>query len=57
MIAAVFDLLKVAGLAQGVVDWVSTWLPFYSLGLGWIVPGAVGTMIGLIIAKHGKKTA
>ena len=57
MIAAVFDLLKVAGLAQGVVDWVSTWLPFYSLGLGWIVPGAVGTMIGLIIAKPGKKTA
>ena len=50
-------MLKVAGLAQGVVDWVSTWLPFYSLGLGWIVPGAVGTMIGLIIAKHGKKTA
>ena len=57
MIAAVFDLLKVAGLAQGGVDWGSTWLPFYSLGLGWIVPGAVGTMIGLIIARHGKKTA
>ena len=59
MIAAVFDLFKVSGLAsvQGIVAWVGTWLPFYSLGLGWIVPGAVGTLIGLVIAKVGKKTA
>ena len=57
MVAAVFDLLKVAGLAQGVVEWVGTWLPFYSLGLGWIVPGAIGTLIGLVAAKAGKKTA
>ena len=57
MVAAVFDLLKVAGLAQGVVEWVGTWLPFYSLGLGWIVPGAIGTVVGLVIAKTGKKTA
>ena len=56
LVAAVFDLLKVAGLAQGVVDWVGTWLPFYSLGLGWIVPGAVGTLVGLVAAKAGKKT-
>ena len=56
LVAAVFDLLKVAGLAQGVVDWVGTWLPFYSLGLGWVVPGAVGTLVGLVAAKAGKKT-
>ena len=56
MVAAVFDLLKVAGLAQGVVDWVGTWLPFYSLGLGWVVPGAVGTLVGLVAAKAGRKT-
>ena len=56
LVAAVFDLLKVAGLAQGVVDWVGTWLPFYSLGLGWVVPGAVGTLVGLVAAKAGRKT-
>ena len=56
LVAAVFDLLKVAGLAQGVVDWVGTWLPFYSLGLGWVVPGAVGTLVGLVAAKAGGKT-
>ena len=57
MIAAVLDLCRVSGLAslQGMVEWASGWLPFYSLGLGWLVPGAVGTIVGIIVAKFTKK--
>lgn len=59
MIAAVLDLLRVSGAesVQGIVAWASGWLPFYSMGLGWIVPGAVGVVVGLLVAKAKKKNA
>lgn len=57
MIAAVLDLLRVSGLAQGVVEWASGWLPLYTMGLGWLVPGVIGTVVGLIAMKFTKKNA
>ncbi len=59
MIAAVLDLLRVSGAAsvQGIVEWAAGWLPLYSMGLGWVVPGAVGVIVGLIVAKTKKKPA
>lgn len=59
MIAAVLDLLRVSGAAsvQGIVEWAAGWLPLYSMGLGWVVPGAVGVIVGLIVAKTKKKAA
>ena len=59
MIAAILDLFRVSGMTavQGIVDFAGQYLPFYTLGLGWVVPGVLGTIIGLIIAKAGKKAA
>lgn len=59
MIAAVLDLLRVSGAAsvQGIVEWAAGWLPLYSMGLGWVVPGVVGVIVGLIVAKTKKKAA
>lgn len=59
MIAAVLDLFRVSGAeaVQGVVAWAEGWLPFYSMGLGWVVPGAVGVIVGLIVATIKKKNA
>ena len=57
MIAAVLDLLRVSGLAQGVVEWASGWLPLYTMGLGWLVPGIIGTVVGLIAMKFTKRNA
>ena len=52
--AAVFDLLKVSGVAavQGIVEWVSGWLPLYGVGLGWVVPAVLGLIVGVI--RRGK---
>ena len=52
--AAVFDLLKVSGVAavQGIVEWVSGWLPLYGVGLGWVVPAVLGLIVGMI--RRGK---
>lgn len=54
VVAAVFDLLKVSGVAavQGVVEWVSGWLPLYGVGLGWVVPAVLGLIVGMI--RRGK---
>lgn len=57
MIAAVLDLLRVGGVAPGVVEWAKGWLPLYEMGLGWLVPGVIGTAVGLIAMKCTKKKA
>ena len=53
-VAAIFDFLKAlpAGLIsslhlQPVIDAVGTVLPLYKLGIGWLLPAAVGLLIGL----------
>lgn len=57
MIAAVLDLLRVGGIAPGIVEWAKGWLPLYEMGLGWLVPGVIGTVVGLIVMKCTKKKA
>ena len=52
--AAVLELARVVGGAcQPVADWAGRWLPLYSYGLGWVVPAAVGFVVGLLL--HRKK--
>ena len=62
MIAAIFDLIRVSGIAalNGVIEWVAGWLPLYKMGLGWIVPAAIGLAIGMLfkfVFKVGTKEA
>ena len=37
------------GILTKIADVYATYLPLYSIGLGWIVPAVVGTVIGLLI--------
>ena len=63
-IAAIFDFLKT--LPEGVqtalnipalTEAVGSKLPFFDLGLGWIVPSLVGLVIGIIITMVKKERA
>ncbi len=51
MIAAVLDLFKVSGISavSGIVASAQNWLPFYSMGLGWITPSVLGVAIGICV--------
>ncbi|MCA1038397.1 branched-chain amino acid transport system II carrier protein [Bacillus infantis] len=50
-IVSLFDGLKAAGLSFGPVEEVfSAILPLYDVGLGWILPAAVGAVIGFFVA-------
>jgi len=49
-VAAIFDFI--ATLPFGIdVSFMGNILPFYNLGLGWIIPSIAGFVIGLIISK------
>lgn len=59
--AAVLDLLNAlpAGAQEalkltGLLTWVRENVPLFGLGLGWVIPAAVGLAVGLILRK-GKK--
>ena len=63
--AAVLDLLKAlpAGAQaalplDGLLDAAGRWLPFYSLGLGWVCPALAGLAVGLVwrAAKSAPRT-
>ena len=63
--AAVLDLLKaLPARAQaalplgGLLDAAGRWLPFYSLGLGWVCPALAGLAVGLVwrAAKSAPRT-
>ena len=63
LIAAVFDFLKAlpksvkTGLhLDGIVAAAESYLPLFSIGLGWVLPAAVGLVIGLILYRK-KQTA
>lgn len=51
MIAAIADLLRVSGVEAvgGLVTKIGEYLPLYSIGLGWILPAAVGFVLGWVI--------
>ncbi|AXM45880.1 branched-chain amino acid transport system II carrier protein [Dichelobacter nodosus] len=39
------------GLSAGFNQFLNHYLPFYGLGLGWIMPAVVGLLVGLLIEK------
>lgn len=56
LFAAIFDLLgalpadTIALLhVQPVIDFAKAYLPLYTNGLGWVVPAAVGTVVGIVV--------
>ena len=63
LIAAIFDLVKSlpAGLKEAIngdaIVSVGANLPFFELGMGWILPALIGLVLGLIIKATKKKTA
>ena len=42
-------ILKNTGWAQAIINFASHYIPFYSLGMGWITFGIAGFAIGLAI--------
>ena len=65
MIAAFFDGVKASpesfaktGFAQSLIHFAEHYIPFFTIGMGWIVPAVVGFVIGLIVYKlRGGKRA
>lgn len=56
LIIGVIDGLSAAGVnIDAITDWLGQYLPFYSQGLGWIIPALIGGFIGFIfnIVKKG----
>lgn len=56
LFAAIFDFFNALGITtlNPVAEKI---LPFFKLGLGWVVPSLVGLIIGLIVHKTGKSTS
>ena len=59
LIAAIFDMIgAVSGmvpgnaLLTGLTNFAGSFLPLYSLGLGWVCPAAVGFVVGLIVSQR-----
>ena len=47
-----FDALKTAGLlSDSVISMLSGIVPWFNLGIGWIVPALVGIVVGMIVKK------
>ena len=62
LFAAVFDMLKTlpAGIQTAlrldvITNLAAKVLPFFNIGLGWLVPSIIGFVIGLVIHFKGKK--
>lgn len=63
LVAAAFDFLKAlpaqaraALRIDGLVEAVGRLLPFFSIGLGWVLPALFGLAVGLLL-RHGKNKA
>lgn len=52
---AVISGLNAAGLDLGPVQTMKDMLPLSSVGLEWVVPALVGTVVGLLLSKVGTK--
>ena len=58
VIAAFFDGIKASpepfvktNFAQSLIGFAENYLPFFDIGMGWIVPALIGFIIGLIVYK------
>ncbi len=47
-IIGIFDGLKTAGISLGAAGDMVSKIPFFDLGIGWIVPAIVGCLIGML---------
>lgn len=48
-IAAVFDGLRAAGISTGFIHtWLTSYMPLYTIGFGWIFPCLAGIVLGFI---------
>ncbi|MCU5746944.1 branched-chain amino acid transport system II carrier protein [Staphylococcus sp. SQ8-PEA] len=63
IIAAFFDGVKAcpdfisqSKGAQALISFAEHYIPFYNIGMGWIVPAVIGFIIGLIICKFTYKS-
>ena len=57
VIIGFFDGLKAAGyLPEGLHETIVGIVPWFDLGIGWIIPSIIGVILGLIVrkARHGK---
>ena len=61
LIAAVFDMIGVVSgmvpgsrVLAGLKAFAGNFLPLYDLGLGWILPAAIGFLMGLFLTKRKK---
>ena len=52
--AAALELCRVLGI-RPVADFVGRILPFYTYGLGWLLPAAIGFILGLLWRKREEK--
>lgn len=52
--AAVLELGRVVAI-EAVAGFAGRFLPLYAYGLGWVVPAAVGFLLGLLLKKRGGK--
>lgn len=56
--AAVLELIRVVGgPCEPLASWIGGWLPLYRYGLGWILPAALGFVIGLILYRKHRSAA
>ncbi|MEK4564686.1 branched-chain amino acid transport system II carrier protein [Alkalihalobacillus sp. FSL R5-0424] len=51
LIVSIFDGLEQAGLSISFIHrFFESFLPFYSLGLGWVIPAIVGGIVGYVVS-------
>ena len=54
-VVGIFDGLKAAGLlSEGMVASVNSMIPWFNLGIGWVIPAIVGIVVGMIIKRIRK---
>ena len=56
LVIGILDAWKVSfGLPEGLNAFLGNYLPWYEMGLGWIVPALVGFALGLVLVAFGAK--
>lgn len=55
-VISIADGLKAANISLGVVNFFSSYLPFFDVSLGWLVPAIAGAMLGYIVSMF-RRTA
>lgn len=61
MIAAVIDavksapdFLKLSGIGQALIQFGENYLPFFNIGMGWVLPACIGFVIGVLLSHKEK---